>query len=446
MAQDYQAAFRASLDFMQIDADTSASLREAWKAVEPELPSILDGFYAHVTGVPALDTMLGSRTGKLKKAQAAHWQRLFSGAFDDAYLKGVRKIGMTHNRIGLEPRWYIGGYAYVLRRITGVLVRKYRWSPTRLTRILTAVETAIMLDMDIAISVYQEAMLAERAERQKVIADAIDAFNDTITGVLAKVDDSVGRLQQTSAVLVETSDITNTSAQDVSTAAGAAMRNVESAALASDQLSSSINQISEQVSQSTDVSNKAVEEANKTDAQMQSLDASGRKVSEVVTLIRDIADQTNLLALNATIEAARAGDAGKGFAVVANEVKGLATQTARATEDIAAQVQEMQEATRLAVNSIKDVSRVIGEMNKISSAIAGAVEEQAAATQEIAANVQQAATAAEEVSQGTDTVQAGSAKTGEATADVRDASGELDRQANGLRTEVEAFFERIRVA
>jgi methyl-accepting chemotaxis protein len=270
-----------------------------------------------------------------------------------------------------------------------------------------------MLDMDIAISVYQETMLAERAERQKVIADAIDGFNETITGVLAKVGDSVERLHGTSAVLVETSDTTNTSARGVSTAAEAAMRNVESAASAGEQLSSSINEINQQVSQSTDVSNKAVDEANKTDAQMQKLDASGRKVSEVVTLISDIAEQTNLLALNATIEAARAGDAGKGFAVVANEVKNLATQTAKATEDIAAQVLEMQEATRLAVNSIKDVSRVIGEMNKISSAIAGAVEQQATATQEIAANIQQAATASEEVSQGTETVQVSSAKTGE---------------------------------
>ena len=141
--------------FMGISPATSQLLAEFWKQVEPALPPILEEFYRHVTSVPPLAKMLGTDIPRLKKAQSAHWERLFSGRFDDAYFAGVRTIGLVHNKIGLEPRWYIGGYNFVLSRLTSLAVRCYRWSPSKMQAVITAVNSAVMLDMDLAISVYQ---------------------------------------------------------------------------------------------------------------------------------------------------------------------------------------------------------------------------------------------------------------------------------------------------
>ncbi|MFQ5467370.1 MAG: protoglobin domain-containing protein, partial [Kiloniellaceae bacterium] len=120
------------LQFMEVDQTAAPLLQEFWVALEPVLPDILDAFYNHLAGIPKLAEMVGDQTSRLKDAQRTHWARLFSGRFDDAYMQGVRTIGLTHNRIGLEPRWYIGGYAFVPRKLTDFAVRKYRWSPTKL--------------------------------------------------------------------------------------------------------------------------------------------------------------------------------------------------------------------------------------------------------------------------------------------------------------------------
>ena len=211
-------------------------------------------------------------------------------------------------------------------------------------------------------------------------------------------------------------------------------------------MSSSISEISRQVGQSTTITKQAVAAAQHTDQQVQSLASAAQKIGDVVKLINDIAGQTNLLALNATIEAARAGEAGKGFAVVASEVKSLATQTAKATDEIASQINAIQEATKDSVESIKHIGKVIGEINEISTTIAAAVEEQGAATQEIARNVQQAAKGTEEVSANISGVTQASQETGNAANLVLNASSELAQQSETLRTEVDKFLGQIRAA
>src|SRR5260370_26199131 len=148
----------ARLRFMRLDNQSGELLRAFWKVVEPQLPTILEGFYRHVTSEPKLARMLGNDIPRLKSAQGSHWGRLFNGRFDHEYMQGVRTIGLIHNKIGLEPRWYIGGYNYVLSQLTALAARTNRWRPHRLAATLAAINAAVMLDMDLAISVYQEAM------------------------------------------------------------------------------------------------------------------------------------------------------------------------------------------------------------------------------------------------------------------------------------------------
>ncbi len=185
-------------------------------------------------------------------------------------------------------------------------------------------------------------------------------------------------------------------------------------------------------------------DARRTDGTVQALASAAQKIGNVVSLISDIAGQTNLLALNATIEAARAGEAGKGFAVVASEVKSLASQTARATEEISAQIGQMQHVTRDAVAAIQGIGATIAEVNQIASTIASAVEEQSAATQEIARNVQQAAEGTQAVTANIAQVQDATTTTGAAASQVLGAAGELARHSGGLRQEVDGFLAGVK--
>ena len=261
---------------------------------------------------------------------------------------------------------------------------------------------------------YIAAMLAWSVITRQV--EIADNFEANIKSVVQMVSSAATELQSTSSSMAATAEETNNQAGTV--------------ASASEQLSASINEIAQQVSRSTTISQSAVTEANRSDKMVQGLAEAAAKIGDVVKLINDIASQTNLLALNATIEAARAGDAGKGFAVVAAEVKNLANQTAKATEEIAAQIGSIQQATRGAVEAIQGIGKTIGEISEISSAIAAAVEEQGAATREVAQNITGVTTA--------------SSETGHAAQQVLEAAGELSRQSEQLSTEVDKFLVEVR--
>jgi len=432
--------------FMGITPETSALLPQFWKVVQPILPTVLDEFYRHVGAVPALSKLVGNDAPRLKAAQTSHWERLFSGRFDDAYFAGSRTIGLMHNKIGLEPRWYIGGYNFVLSRLTALAVHKNRWSPSKASAIITAVNCAVMLDMDIAISVYQEAMIEDRARRGKRLDELMQDFEAKASGMVGQVATAASQLQATAKTMTGIAGEATHQSASVAAAAEEASVSVQTVAASAEELSGSIAEISRQVAHSAQIASKAVADAERTDRIVNALAEGAQKIGDVVSLINNIAGQTNLLALNATIEAARAGDAGKGFAVVATEVKSLASQTARATEDIAQQINHIQSATKEAVTAIQGIAATIGEVNSIAATIAAAVEEQGAATQEIARSVQQAASGTSEVGSTIAKVSQGANETGAAAGQVLEATGSLSTQAEALRTEVTTFLANIKAA
>ncbi len=285
-----------------------------------------------------------------------------------------------------------------------------------------------------------------QARRAGIVEELTREFDSTVTQVLGQLGNATTELRSTAQDMSATAEQTASQATAVAAASSETSTNVQTVASAADQLSASVSEISRQVSQSSSIANTAVSDAQRTNAQVEGLAAAARKIGDVVELIQDIAEQTNLLALNATIEAARAGEAGKGFAVVATEVKSLATQTARATEDIGQQIGDIQSATEEAVAAISGITGTIGEINEIATGIASAVEEQGAATGEISRNVQQAATGTQEVSSNIAGVSKAAGATGDAAAKVQTSVGLLSAQTDSLRVAVEKFLTGVRAA
>ncbi|MGC2855899.1 methyl-accepting chemotaxis protein [Novispirillum sp. DQ9] len=291
----------------------------------------------------------------------------------------------------------------------------------------------------------QQAARAE-AERHALMRKLADEFEGSVGGVVDTVASAATEMQATARSMTAIADHTSERASSVAAASEEAAANVQTVATAAEHLSDSIHEISRQVARTSDIAAQAVQEVGRANTQVQGLATAARRIGEVVQLITDIASQTNLLALNATIEAARAGDAGKGFAVVANEVKSLATQTGRATEEIAQQIGAVQDETRQAVEAIGRIGTVIAELEGIATSIASAVEEQNAATGEIARNIDQAASGTQEVTGHIGDVTGSAAEAGSAANDVLGAANELSRGAENLRGEVRRFLEHIRAA
>jgi methyl-accepting chemotaxis protein len=283
-------------------------------------------------------------------------------------------------------------------------------------------------------------------ERRVTRAKLADDLETSVRGVIDAVSASATSMESRAQAFTTIATRANEQASAVADASGMAASNVQTVAAAAEELSASIREIGQQVDHSTRIASQAVGETERTNAAVRSLSAAAQKIGAVVNLINQIASQTNLLALNATIEAARAGEAGKGFAVVAGEVKSLATQTARATGEIAQQIADIQVATGEAVMAIEGIGRTVGEISGIAAAIAAAVEQQGAATREIARNVQEAATGTTEVTTHIAGVREAAGETGEAAAFVLAAANDLSRQSDALQQAVARFLASMRAA
>jgi len=297
-----------------------------------------------------------------------------------------------------------------------------------------------------ALSADQDQDRIAKAERTTRMEQRIGEFEATVRAALDNLQNSANSMQMTAQSMSTTAERSSSLVNTVAAAAEETSVNVQTVSSGTEELSSSIAEIGRQVVTSAEIARKAVDEAGATDATMQGLADNASRISVVVDLIQVIASQTNLLALNATIEAARAGEAGRGFAVVASEVKSLAGQTAKATDEIRGQIASMQDVTTSAVSAIRKIGQTIGEINDVTTAIAAAVEEQGAATREIARNIQHAAGGTSEVSSNIVGVSTASAEAGEAASAVLSASATLRQEADGLRSEIDAFLTNIRAA
>ncbi|WP_431016371.1 methyl-accepting chemotaxis protein [Bradyrhizobium pachyrhizi] len=388
---------------------------------------------------------------------------------DSSTFQARQQISLaTMVMIGLGALTLVGSFLFVwlyvgrniLRRIRGLQRSMQLLSDgdldTEIPQSRQRDEIAVMAD---ALQVFRESMVESReltenqnkdrsakAERASRMEAQIVTFESNVRSALGSLQTAANSMQSTAQSMSATADQSSALVNAVASAAEETSVNVQTVSAGTEELSSSIQEIGRQVVTSAEIARKAVEEASATDSTMQGLADNAARISVVVDLIQTIASQTNLLALNATIEAARAGEAGRGFAVVASEVKNLASQTAKATEEIRQQIVSMQEVTTTAVSAIRNISSTIGEINDVTTAIAAAVEQQGAATREIARNIQHAAGGTSEVSSNIVGVSTASAEAGTAAGEVLSASDALRREADVLRSEIDGFLSNIRAA
>jgi methyl-accepting chemotaxis protein len=296
------------------------------------------------------------------------------------------------------------------------------------------------------VALEQRAEQRHKEERTAAVEERIHAFERSANGALNAFAAASRQIRASSAGLSASAEESGRLAATVLAASEQASANVGTVAAATEELSASVSEIGSQVGHAAAIAGKAVRETEETDGKVRGLSQAASRIGEFVAIINNIAGQTNLLALNATIEAARAGEAGKGFAVVANEVKSLASQTAKATDEIAAQIAAMQKVTADAVQALRGISEIIAELDRVAAAIAGAVEQQRASTQEIAGNVQRAAAGTSEVAGNIGGVRDGARASGEAAQSALEFASGLTSQSDVLRGAVDRLTARLRAA
>lgn len=356
------------LDFIQMDEESKKVLRGLKPFMDKNLAPVLAEFYAHIKKYPQVATKFGSQSSmdRAKGMQETHWGNIVKADFNDEYMNSVQRIGSVHNRIGLEPQWYIGGYSFISAILTRMLVEQTLDSVLtakkrkKLSADISVFIKALLLDTELAITTYLDAAKDDRKQTMETLSSHFEKDVQSI------VTDLLGSSESAAA-------------------------NVQTVATAAEELSASILEISTQVSHTANSAKDTATIIEQASHQVQRLSEAAGKIGQIVDMIQGIAEQTNLLALNATIEAARAGEAGKGFAVVASEVKNLAGKTAAATREIVMQVNTIQAETEKTVNGVNEVVAKVADVQERSASVAAAVEEQQAATAEISRSVQDAA-------------------------------------------------------
>jgi methyl-accepting chemotaxis protein len=428
---------------MGIDDEARALLREIRPVLAANIDAAVEYGYSQMLKSPQVaNVYTAASLIDAKRAQKSHWlEGILVGAFTEQQLTESLEIARKRQIGGLELRWFFVFFTSILDKLVEAAIFAYKKQPAKQAKIVSILTKVTQFDLEIFSIGYLDSINTAAAAR---VGGETDKFGATAQGLASELGAAAAQLQQTAQALAATARQATDEARAARNISENTGHNIDTVASATEELSSSIQEIARQVSTSTQIASAAVEEAKRTNAMVQGLAEAAGKIGDVVKLINNIASQTNLLALNATIEAARAGEAGKGFAVVAGEVKNLANQTAKATDEISAQIAAVQGATRDAVGAIQSIGTTIGKINEIASAIAAAVEEQGAATQEIARNVAQAAQSGASLVDNITSVSAAADNTNGAVNEVMGAANGLSQQAERLTSEVTKFQANIR--
>ncbi|MEC7702261.1 MAG: globin-coupled sensor protein [Pseudomonadota bacterium] len=452
MSEEQTRIFQDRLRFLNINEDVRNDLRAIEPIISQDLSAVLTEFYELIGEWPELNKFFADQAQKdhAKGAQEKHWATIVQGNFDDTYHQSVLRVGNVHNRIGLEPRWYIGGYAVLMCGIVDRILDQNLGGKfgkgDRLERCKSQIKAFIkasLLDMDMAISTYFD---EGKKDMERTMQRLGDEFDQNISSFIQTLVAATGELGSTSKNMRDLAENSKDKAGQLQQASDSATENVNSVAGASEEMSASINEINGQVVNATKITADAVVEAKQASVAISELKGASETIGQVIGLIQDIAEQTNLLALNATIEAARAGDAGKGFAVVASEVKSLAAQTAKATEDIREQILAMQGGTDKTVVAIEGVAKTIDQISEITTTMSAAMEEQSAAMREIVQNTQSAAEKTNQSSGYVGIVYNNSDETLNYSVSVNDAANDLADRTEKLRGVVEVFLANFKAS